>query len=86
MSVLQSAVDRDEAFADAHDGQSALAAALRERLSRIARGGTESARERHRSRGKLLPRDRVERLLRPRLAVLSSPLAIKAVVRTAVRN
>ena len=63
MSVLQSAVDRDEAFADAHDGQSALAAALRERLSRIARGGTESARERHRSRGKLLPRDRVDRLL-----------------------
>ncbi len=40
-----------------------LAADLRERLARVAQGGPEASRERHLSRGKLLPRDRVNRLL-----------------------
>jgi 3-methylcrotonyl-CoA carboxylase beta subunit len=40
-----------------------LAAELRERLGRVAAGGGEKARERHISRGKLLPRERVERLV-----------------------
>ena len=43
----------------------ALAADLRERLGDTARGGPERARERHVSRGKLLPRDRVGALLDP---------------------
>jgi len=43
--------------------QRALAAELRERLERAADGGGAVARERHRSRGKLLPRERVTRLL-----------------------
>jgi 3-methylcrotonyl-CoA carboxylase beta subunit len=38
---------------------------LREKVSVIALGGPERSRERHLSRGKLLPRDRVERLLDP---------------------
>ena len=38
-------------------------ATLRERLERVAVGGGERARERHISRGKLLPRDRVDGLL-----------------------
>jgi 3-methylcrotonyl-CoA carboxylase beta subunit len=42
-----------------------LAADLRERLQRVAAGGGERARERHVARGKLLPRERVERLCDP---------------------
>jgi 3-methylcrotonyl-CoA carboxylase beta subunit len=44
---------------------SALAAQLRERVARAALGGPEDARSRHTSRGKLLPRERVDRLLDP---------------------
>jgi 3-methylcrotonyl-CoA carboxylase beta subunit len=40
-----------------------LAAELRARVAQAALGGPPGARERHQSRGKLLPRDRVERLL-----------------------
>ena len=43
----------------------ALAEELRDRLTVTARGGSESARERHVQRGKLLPRDRVDLLLDP---------------------
>ena len=41
----------------------ALAADLREQLARVRMGGGEKARARHTSRGKLLPRERVDRLL-----------------------
>ncbi len=40
-----------------------LADTLRERVAKAALGGPAAARERHVARGKLLPRDRVERLL-----------------------
>jgi len=43
--------------------QEDLAQQLRERLSTAARGGSEASRTRHVARGKLLPRDRVDRLL-----------------------
>jgi 3-methylcrotonyl-CoA carboxylase beta subunit len=43
----------------------ALAEELRERVAEAALGGNEKSRERHVSRGKLLPRERVERLLDP---------------------
>jgi len=43
----------------------ALAGQLREDVARAALGGSEQSRERHVSRGKLLPRERVERLLDP---------------------
>ena len=40
-----------------------LAGELRDRTAQFARGGSDKARDRHTARGKLLPRDRVERLL-----------------------
>ncbi|MEN0024821.1 MAG: carboxyl transferase domain-containing protein, partial [Microbacterium sp.] len=43
--------------------QETLADELRERLAAAALGGSESSRQRHVARGKLLPRDRVARLL-----------------------
>jgi 3-methylcrotonyl-CoA carboxylase beta subunit len=43
----------------------ALAEKLRADVAQAAKGGTEKHRERHVARGKLLPRDRVERLLDP---------------------
>src|SRR5438094_1824421 len=53
-----------------------LVAELRERLAKAREGGTERARERHTAAGKLLARERVERLLDPGTAFLElSPLA-----------
>ena len=53
-----------------------LVADLRERLAVARRGGSESAREKHTARGKLLVRDRVDRLLDPGSPFLElSPLA-----------
>jgi 3-methylcrotonyl-CoA carboxylase beta subunit len=43
----------------------ALAQELRSKVAKAALGGDERSRERHVSRGKLLPRERVERLLDP---------------------
>ena len=43
----------------------ALVAELRDRVAQAARGGSDRSRDRHTARGKLLPRDRVERLLDP---------------------
>jgi 3-methylcrotonyl-CoA carboxylase beta subunit len=43
----------------------ALVEELRGKVAQAARGGNEKAREKHVARGKLLPRDRVERLLDP---------------------
>ena len=53
-----------------------LVAELKERLARASRGGGERARERHLSRGKLLPRDRINTLLDPGSPFLEiAPLA-----------
>ncbi len=43
----------------------ALAKELRAKVAKAALGGEQKSRDRHTSRGKLLPRDRVERLLDP---------------------
>ncbi|MBC7987740.1 MAG: methylcrotonoyl-CoA carboxylase, partial [Sphingomonadaceae bacterium] len=43
----------------------ALAERLRADVATAALGGSDASRERHVGRGKLLPRDRVERLLDP---------------------
>jgi 3-methylcrotonyl-CoA carboxylase beta subunit len=43
----------------------ALAAELRDTVAKAALGGPETSRQRHVARGKLLPRERVERLLDP---------------------
>src|SRR5213075_2320046 len=53
---------------DAHNR--ALAEKLRADVAEAAKGGPEKHRKRHVERGKLLPRDRVERLLDPGSALL----------------
>ena len=58
------AVDSEEFRARAAHNR-ALAEKLRADVAQAALGGNEKSRERHVSRGKLLPRDRVERLLDP---------------------
>src|SRR5690349_22044761 len=54
-----------EEFRARKDHNRALAEKLRADVAEAALGGNEKSRERHVSRGKLLPRDRVERLLDP---------------------
>jgi 3-methylcrotonyl-CoA carboxylase beta subunit len=56
--------DADEFRARAEHNR-ALAAKLRAHVADAAKGGSEKHRQRHIERGKLLPRDRVERLLDP---------------------
>jgi 3-methylcrotonyl-CoA carboxylase beta subunit len=68
MNVAAAASNRDEHLA--------LVAQLRTKLARAALGGPQRARDRHVSRGKLLPRDRVDGLLDPGSPLLElSPLA-----------
>ena len=79
MSVtpLRSSADTaSEAFKRNHAANTALAAELRDKLETAARGGSDRARDRHVSRGKLLPRDRVDVLTDPGSPFLElSPLA-----------
>jgi acetyl-CoA carboxylase carboxyltransferase component len=71
VAVLTSQLDRDaEEFARRHERMEELVAELRERSAQIARGGGERAMERHRSRGKLSARERVDRLVDPGTAFL----------------
>src|SRR3990167_11317905 len=64
MPKLNSVIDASsDAFARNAAQNRALVAELRAKVAEAALGGPESARERHASRGKLLPRERVERLL-----------------------
>ncbi|HEX6093161.1 MAG TPA: carboxyl transferase domain-containing protein, partial [Dongiaceae bacterium] len=66
MPILQSNIDvRGEDFQRNSAALSAQVADLRAKISDIAQGGDESARTKHTSRGKLLPRARVEALLDP---------------------
>jgi 3-methylcrotonyl-CoA carboxylase beta subunit len=65
-----------EGFARNAEAQRGLAAELRERLDVVRLGGSESSRERHVARGKLLPRERIDALLDPGSPFLElSPLA-----------
>jgi 3-methylcrotonyl-CoA carboxylase beta subunit len=64
--VLPTALDPDSDAARARAAHNrALAAELRARVATAALGGSAASRDRHAARGKLLPRDRVERLLDP---------------------
>ncbi|PZN93239.1 MAG: methylcrotonoyl-CoA carboxylase [Alphaproteobacteria bacterium] len=66
MPKLTSAVDpQSPKYNSLHAHNSALVAELRDHVAQAARGGSDKSRERHVARGKLLPRDRVERLLDP---------------------
>ena len=70
MALLTSQVERDETFARRAERMEALVAELRERTSQVARGGGEKSVERHRSRGKLTARERIDRLIDPGTAFL----------------
>jgi acetyl-CoA carboxylase carboxyltransferase component len=77
VSILETRVDRGAAeFAANRARMEELVAELRERLAKVAEGGGPEATERHRSRGKLPARERVDALLDPDSAFLElSPLA-----------
>ena len=64
MPVLKSTLDvAGGAYAENRRAMEALVEELREETAKAGLGGPEKSRERHVSRGKLLPRDRVEKLL-----------------------
>ena len=77
MTVLGSSIEVNTADFEANrQAWTVLAGELRERRARAAQGGNEKTRERHVKRGKLLPRDRVMRLIDPGSPFLEmSPLA-----------
>src|SRR5216117_836183 len=71
MAVLTSQVERSsDAYGERARQMDALVAELRERTAQVAAGGGERAVERHRSRGKLLARERIDRLVDPGAAFL----------------
>lgn len=72
MDVLRTAVSPDGAATDRAASMEALVTELRQRLSVAADGGSASARSTHRARGKLLARDRIDRLLDPGTPFLRS--------------
>jgi acetyl-CoA carboxylase carboxyltransferase component len=65
MAVLESGVQKDEVFEQRRERMEQLVSALRERTAQVARGGGDKATERHRSRGKLTARERIDRLVDP---------------------
>jgi len=77
MPVIRSSFDRSSPTAAANrTAMSTLVDDLRRRLATAREGGPERAREKHTKAGKLLPRERVERLLDPGTAFLEiAPLA-----------
>jgi acetyl-CoA carboxylase carboxyltransferase component len=70
VAVLTFEVAHDEAFERRRASMAALVAELRERTALAAAGGGDKAVERHRSRGKLTARERIDRLVDPGTAFL----------------
>src|SRR5271167_2853416 len=71
MPIIDSAIDtRSDEFRANAAAMAALVADLRGTVDSIRQGGGEAARQRHLSRGKLLPRDRVRELIDPSPPVL----------------
>ncbi|MBA2537878.1 MAG: methylcrotonoyl-CoA carboxylase [Actinobacteria bacterium] len=69
--ILESRVERDAPdFAENHARMEALVAELRERTAQVAAGGGPEAVERHKGRGKLAVRKRIDRLVDPGSAFL----------------
>lgn len=81
MAVLASSVDtEDDRFKRNAEVMQSLLDELRTRSDMAAEGGNEKSRDRHIKRGKLLPRDRIRRLLDPDTPFLElSPLAADGV-------
>ncbi|HEY1428463.1 MAG TPA: carboxyl transferase domain-containing protein, partial [Candidatus Tumulicola sp.] len=65
MAVLESRLQRDEAFSRNADRMSASVADLRAHLAAVRRGGGEEAVAKHRKRGKLTARERIDLLVDP---------------------
>ena len=70
MALLTSQVERDETFESRSQRLERLVEELRKRSAEVAAGGGERALERHRSRGKLPARERIDRLVDPGSAFL----------------
>jgi 3-methylcrotonyl-CoA carboxylase beta subunit len=70
MTLLTSQIERSEEFTRRAERMQALVDELRERTALVAQGGGERSIERHRSRGKLLARERIDRLCDPDTAFL----------------
>jgi acetyl-CoA carboxylase carboxyltransferase component len=71
VAILETRVDRTAAeFAERRARMEELVGELRERGEQVAQGGGPQAIERHRSRGKLLARERIDRLVDPGSAFL----------------
>jgi 3-methylcrotonyl-CoA carboxylase beta subunit len=77
VAILKTSVNtRDARFKQNVEAMGRLTAALNEERGRAALGGDERSRERHVSRGKMLPRDRVYGLIDPGTPFLElSPMA-----------
>src|ERR1700679_2211329 len=77
MSTIKSSISANSpAFKTNAQAMGTLVGELKERLATAALGGDTRSRDRHKSRGKLLPRERVERLIDPGSPFLElSPLA-----------
>jgi acetyl-CoA carboxylase carboxyltransferase component len=70
MALLESRVERTDDFARRHARMRELVEELKARTAQVAAGGGEKAIERHRSRGKLLARERIDLLVDPGTAFL----------------
>jgi 3-methylcrotonyl-CoA carboxylase beta subunit len=86
MTILPTETDpRSAAFHANTEAMAALVADLRAQSALVAQGGGEASRQRHLSRGKLLPRERIEALLDPGTPFLElSPLAAHGMYEGAV--
>jgi len=66
MDILRSAIDpRSEEFRNRDQHHRGLSQLLRDRLAQVRKGGSDSAIETQRKRGKLLARERIDKLLDP---------------------
>ena len=71
MAKLTSKVNtRSQEFAQNAESMQQLVDQLHERLAQVQQGGGDKSIERHRSRGKLFVRDRIEKLIDPGSAFL----------------
>jgi len=70
VTVLTSQAQRDDTFGARHERMTQLVEELRERTAQVAAGGGEKALTRHRERGKLTARERIDRLIDPDSAFL----------------
>ncbi|HLM36525.1 MAG TPA: carboxyl transferase domain-containing protein [Gaiellaceae bacterium] len=70
MAVLTSQGESSDAFEERRARMEELVAELRERTAQVAHGGGDKALEKHRSRGKLTARERIDRMCDPDTAFL----------------